>query len=280
MQYELRIALRYLRARRKEAFISITTMFTAIGVTIGVAALIITLSVMGGFEANLRQRVLSLTPQIEIQNYAGAITKYQAIEKRADKVPGVTGSDPFLIGQAMLSSGRGISGIVVRGIQPGNAVVRVRLGRYLTHGELNSLSASHPESGGRTDSGEIALGSVLAQKLRVKVGDTVRMTAPIIAGGGLSTRTGQFRVGAIFESGVNFIDRDMVFMGLARAQVFFGRAGQVDGIEAQLANLDDTRTVTAALQKEFGSHYRVRNWIEFNRAAAAGFAMLKRVYAL
>src|SRR5207245_9317943 len=104
MRYELQIALRYLRARRKDAFISITTIFTAVGVMLGVAALVIVLSVMGGFEASLRQRILSLTPQVEIQSYNGGMSDYAAIEARADAVPGVAGADPFVIGQGMASS--------------------------------------------------------------------------------------------------------------------------------------------------------------------------------
>ncbi|HKN09292.1 MAG TPA: ABC transporter permease, partial [Pseudomonadota bacterium] len=123
MRYELHIALRYLKARRKEAFISITTIFTALGVMIGVAALSIVVSVMNGFEENLRERVLSLTPHIQILSFSGSITNWADIQAQADRVPGVRGSDPFVVGQAMLSSGHGISGVVVRGVEPDNPVV-------------------------------------------------------------------------------------------------------------------------------------------------------------
>jgi lipoprotein-releasing system permease protein len=94
VRYELQIALRYLRARRRDAFISITTVFTALGVMLGVAALVIVLAVMSGFQASLRQRILSLTPQIQIESYDGAISDYKTIETRVNAVPGVTGSDP------------------------------------------------------------------------------------------------------------------------------------------------------------------------------------------
>ena len=110
MRYELAIALRYLRARRKPAFISITTFFTAIGVTIGVAALVIVLAVMNGFQASLRTRLLSLSPQIQILNYEGSISDYAAILAQAGQVPEVSGAAPFIVGQAMLSSGRGAGG--------------------------------------------------------------------------------------------------------------------------------------------------------------------------
>ena len=285
MRYELQIALRYLRARRKEAFISVTTLFTAAGVMIGVAALTIVISVMNGFEADLRERVLSLTPHIQILNYGGAITDYPAIEARAGQIAGVAGSDPFLVGQAMVSSSHGISGVLIRGVEPGNPAVVAELGRYVDRGELSNLSRKYaPDSAGAgaAPTAAIAIGGTLADKLKLKLGDTVKLVAPILSGpdSELTTKSASFEVGAVFDSGVSYIDKSMVFVSLPVAQTFFGREGKVDGIEVRLANLNDTARVTAALSQAFPSPYRIRNWIEFNQAASAGFAMLKRVYSL
>jgi lipoprotein-releasing system permease protein len=285
LRYELQIALRYLRARRKEAFISVTTLSTATGVMIGVAALIIVVSVMNGFEANLRERVLSLTPHIQILSPGGSISDYGMIESRANQVPGVKGSDPFLVGQAMISAAHGVGGALVRGIEPDNNVVIAELGRYIDHGELRSLSERYtpgPTTPGAGPIGAIAIGGTLAEKLKLKVGDTVKLVAPILSGqdSELTTKAAPFVVGAIFDSGVNYIDSSMAFVRLSLAQSFFGREGRVDGIEVHLVNLDDTARVTDALRRVFPRPYRVRNWIEFNQAASAGFAMLKRVYSL
>ena len=285
MRYELKIALRYLRARRKDAFISITTIFTAVGVMIGVAALTVTLSVMGGFEQSLKERVLSLSPQVQILNSQGSIDNYADIEKKVASVPGVNGSDAYIVGQAMLSSGRGIGGVIVRGVEPKNPVVRAQWGRYMTAGGLDDLSRSYAIPGSAADpavsAAGLAIGVSLAKKLKAKPGDAVRMVAPIISpDGSLSTKSGQFAIGAIFDSGMNFIDSNMVFMDLAHAQDFFGRTGRVDGIDIHLTNLDQTDAVTDAVRKLFANPYRVRNWIEFNENAAAGFELLKRVYAL
>jgi len=290
LRYELQIAVRYLRARRRDAFISITTIFTAVGVMIGVAALVVVLAVMGGFEASLRQRILTLTPQVQILSFNGAIANPDALLRRADASPGVAGSDPFIIGQAMVSSPRGISGVIVRGIDPKNAAITSQLRRYIQHGSLDVLSTpgggavATPAAGTAqfVADGAVAIGSTLADKLKVGVGDPLTAVVPITAGANndLTTKTGHFTVGAIFESGVAFIDRDLVFMGLGNAQRFFDREGKVDGIEVRLKNLDDTELVTAQLRASFGSGYRVSNWLEFNAAAAAGFEMLKRVYAL
>ena len=285
MRYELKIALRYLRARRKDAFISITTIFTAVGVMIGVAALTVTLSVMGGFEQSLKERVLSLSPQVQILSSQGSIDNYADIEKKVAGVPGVNGSDAYIVGQAMLSSGRGIGGVIVRGVEPANPVVRAQWGRFMTAGGLDDLSRSYaiPAIAAQPAAvaGGLAIGVSLAKKLKAKPGDAVRMVAPIFSpDGSLSTKSGQFAIGAIFDSGMNFIDTNMVFMDLAHAQDFFGRTGRVDGIDIHLTNLDQTDAVTDAVRKLFASPYRVRNWIEFNESAAAGFELLKRVYAL
>lgn len=303
LRYELQIAARYLRARRRDAFISITTIFTAIGVMIGVAALVVVLAVMGGFEQSLRQRILTLTPQVQILSFSGSIGNYAALLARANSVPGVAGSDPFIVGQAMMSSPRGISGVIARGIDPNNAAIVGQLLRYIQHGSLGSLAApgnsaastpgaaappakSAPSIASSLPAppwdGAIAIGSTLAEKLKVTIGDPVTAVVPVTAGpdNDITTKTGHFTVGAIFESGVAFLDRDLVFMGLGNAQRFFGREGKVDGIEIQLKNLDNTDIVTAQLRSLFGASYRVSNWMEFNEAAAAGFEMLKRIYAL
>ena len=285
MRYELKIAIRYLRARRKDAFISITTIFTAVGVMIGVAALTMTLSVMGGFEQSIKERVLNLSPQVQILNSQGSIDNYDDIEKKVATVTGVNGAESYIIGQAMLSSGRGIGGVVVRGVEPGNPVVRDQWGRYMIAGSLGDLARSYTvpagAAGPAVTTGGLAIGVSLAKKLKAKPGDAVRLVAPIISpDGSLSTKSGQFVIGAIFDSGMNFIDTNMVFMNLVNAQDFFGRVGKVDGVDIHLANLDQTDAVTDAMRKLFLDPYRVRNWIEFNESAAAGFALLKRVYAL
>ena len=258
------IALRYLRARRKDAFISVTTMFTAVGVTIGVAALVVMLAVMSGFETNLRQRMLSLSPQVQVQSFGGGISDYAAVQGRVDHVAGVAGSDPYIVGQGLISAAHGISGVVVRGVEPHNPVVIATLQRYVDAASLRMLeSGSSANAGGGGEHPVTApqvpgllLGGTLADKLKVKAGDRVRIVAPIIAGGNsqLSTHSADFRVAAVFNSGVQFIDSDVIFMGLATAQDFFGRPGKADGIEVKLRDLDQTTAVTEALREHARPH--------------------------
>jgi lipoprotein-releasing system permease protein len=283
------IALRYLRARRRDAFISVTTLFTAVGVTIGVAALVVMLAVMSGFETNLRERMLSLSPQVQVQSFGGAISDYATVQERIDHAAGVTGSDPYIIGQGLISGAHGVAGVVVRGVEPRNPVVIARLQRYVDAASLRMLESGAPVNAGGAGSGGsthpvpgLLLGGSLADKLKVKAGDPVRIVAPIIAGPNsqLSTRSGDFRVAGIFNSGVQFIDSEVIFMGLSTAQNFFGRPGKADGIEVKLHDLDQTTAVTDALRSMLGHTFRVTNWMEYDQAASAGFAMLKRVYAI
>lgn len=283
MRYELRIALRYLRARRKDAFISVTTLLSAVGVMIGVAALVVTLSVMGGFEASLKQRVLALSFQVEIVSIEGSIPDYRDIQQKVAAVPHVSGSDPFVIGQAMLSSGRGIGGVVVRGIEPDNPVITSQWSKYMAAGALADLMKAYNATapGQEPPQGAIAIGVTLAQKLKVKRGDPVRVIAPIIgAGGNLTARSANFIVGAIFDSGMTFLDGNMVFMDLLRAQNFFGRPNVVDGIDVHLTSLDATDPVANALREILPSQFRVRSWVQYNQSASAGFALLRRVYSM
>ena len=283
MRYELKIALRYLRARRKEAFISVTTLFTAFGVMIGVAALTITLAVMSGFQQSIKERLLNMSPQVQIHGAEGFIAKYSEVEARARSVAGVNGTEPFIYGEGMLSSGRGISGVIAFGIEPDNPLIEKKWGAYLTAGNLSRLLEQPPSPGGnpRAGVGAIAVGASLAEKLKVKIGDPVRMVAPLIsADGSLSTRTGDFVIGAIFQSGVDTTDSKMVLMALQQAQGFFGRGDRVDGIEVHLTDLNRTLAVSADLRKMLGRAYFVRNWMELNQSASAGFEMLKRVYSL
>jgi lipoprotein-releasing system permease protein len=280
LRFELKIAMRYLRARRKDAFISITTLFTAVGVTIGVAALVVMLAVMSGFENNIRQRMLSLSPQVQVQSFQGAISDYASLQKKIDNIGGVAASDAFIVGQGLISSARGLSGIVARGIEPKDPAVAAELHPYVSAASLQMLESGVPQAGAPPANG-LLLGAGLADKLKVKAGDPVRIVAPIIgAKSQLSTRSGDFRVAGIFDSGVQFIDSDVLFMSLATAQNFFGRAGKADGIEIRLNNLDDTVAVTDSLRRMLGRKFRVTNWMEYDQAASAGFAMLKRVYAM
>ncbi len=288
MRYELEIAARYLLTRHRSRSVSMTTVFTGLGIGIGVAALCIVLSVMDGFEANLRQRILRLTPPVEVTSLRGPIAEYDALVRQIASVPGVSAAAPFLNSQGMLGTPHGISGVLVRAMQPDSPVIaaNVRKSMRIVAGSLDSLLQTYPgashDGNAAGPIGAIAIGQALAEKLKVKVGDQVRIISPILAAdrNQLRVRAGQFVLGATFNSGVSFLDRNLVLMDLRPAQEFFGRDGKVDGIQVYLTDLDQTDAVTRKLQALLSFPYVVRNWAQINQAYSAGFAMLKRVYSL
>jgi lipoprotein-releasing system permease protein len=176
----------------------------------------------------------------------------------------------------MAGSADAVAGVYVRGVEPQNPVVAGRFRDYIVQGSLGEL-ARKSASG----DGSVAIGATLADKLKVKVGDPLNLTIPIVAASGeLTSRTARFIVGAIFETGVALADDNLMIMQLERAQKFFGREGRVDGVEVRLRSLDDTAQVTRELGASLGRGYRISNWTEYNQAAADGFELLKRVYAL
>jgi lipoprotein-releasing system permease protein len=164
-------------------------------------------------------------------------------------------------------------------------VVQSEWSRYMSDGSLDNLAQNYTLAGigggPPVSTSGVAIGVGLAKKLKAKRGDAVRIVAPIVQpDGSLSTKAGEFAVGAIFDSGMNFIDTNLVFMDLSRAQDFFGRPGRADGVDIHLTNLDHTQAVTDSARKLFVRPYVVRNWIDSNESAAAGFELLRRVYAM
>jgi len=288
LRYEFQIAARYLLTRHKTRSVSVTTAFTGLGVAIGVAALCVVISVMNGFEANLRERVLRLTPPVEVTSVAGPIGDYDALARRINRVEGVAGSVPFLNSQAMLSSRHGISGVLVRAVEPDNtvAVSQLRKSMRVVSGSIESLRLDYPATAsgeqGQPRIGALLMGGALASRLEVSTGDRLRVVSPILSADReqLRVRVGDAIVGGLFSSGVSFVDRNLVIMNLRAAQQFFGRGVKADGIQVYLDDLSQTSRVTRALQTELAYPYVVRNWTELNQAYAAGFAMLKLVYSL
>ncbi len=141
MRYELTIGLRYLRAKRKEAFISLITVISVVGVMIGVMTLNIVLAVMTGFEEDLRDRILGFNPHIVVTSYAGAIRDGDAVAAEVRDTPGVSAAAPLVYSQVMLSTGRNVSGVVVRGVPPEEDDAVVDLRKHLTSGSLEGLGA-------------------------------------------------------------------------------------------------------------------------------------------
>jgi len=284
MRYELFIGLRYLRAKRKHAFISLITIISMAGVMIGVMTLNIVLSVMTGFEEDLRDRILGFNPHILVLSYSGSIPDVETLLPRIEKVPGVVAAAPFVYGQVMLSSGQNVAGVVVRGVDP-NARGAVDIEHLLREGHLRALAEKQevlePNSArGRVALPGIILGKELSRQLGLGVGDIVNVISPLGTPSaiGLVPRVKRFVAVGIFESGMSEYDASLVYMTLAEAQQFFDLDHSVTGVEVRVADLYQARAVARRLAEHLGFPYRVRDWMEINHNLFSALKLEKTVY--
>jgi len=291
MGYELMVGLRYLRAKRKEAFISLITVISIVGVMIGVMTLNIVLAVMTGFEEDLRDRILGFNPHIMVVSYAGTIDEPEAVVADVRAQPGVTAATPMIYGQAMLSTGRQVSGVVVRGVPPDLVDASVDLSQHLTSGSTAGLGADFTVPIEGADAGAdgaartvtltgVILGSELAQQLGVGVGDPVSVVSPLGTPSpvGMVPKVKRFAVAGTFDSGMFEYDASLIYMALADAQRFFGLGAAITGVEVRVADIYRSQEVARGIEGALGTPYRARDWMEVNRNLFLAFRLEKVVY--
>lgn len=283
MRYELFIGLRYLRAKRKEAFISLITVISGLGVMIGVMTLNIALAIMTGFEEDLRDRILGFNPHVVVLNFNGAIGDYEQTIERIKQDPDVVAAGPFIYGQVMLSAQQQVTGVVVRGV-PSEPDGVLDLQEHLKEGELGDLGkmyevAIEGGSGFAKLPGLIA-GQDVARQLGLVVGDVVSVISPITkpTAVGLLPRVKRFVLVGIFDSGMAEYDSSMVYMDLTTAQRFFEMDDTVSGVEVRVDALYHAEEVAARLRETLTFPFRVRSWMEVNHNLFSALQLEKTVY--
>ena len=221
--FEWMLSLRYLRARRKEGFISVIAGFSFLGIMLGVATLIIVMAVMNGFRQELLSKILGLNGHLLIQPLESPLTDWQAVADRISKVPGVRLAAPIVEGQALASSPFNASGVLVRGIRAGDLAKLGSIANNIKQGTLAGFDAGQG----------IAIGSRLAEQLSLRAGDNLTLVAPrgAVTPMGTTPRIKAYRIAAVFEIGMSEYDTAFVFMPLTEAQAYFNRAGDVTAIE-------------------------------------------------
>ena len=293
MPYELMIGLRYLRAKRSEAFISLITMISIVGVMIGVMTLNIVLAVMTGFEEDLRDRILGFNPHIVLVSYAGTIANPDEVVQKVRDTPGVAAAAPLVYSQVMLSSGQSVSGVVVRGVPPDLEEAVVDLQAHLTSGSLAGLGApfevliegsdKDADNNGRPDTTTLTgviLGQELAKQLGLAIGDPVSVVSPLGTPSpvGPIPKVKRFALAGTFDSGMYDYDSGLLYMGLADAQKFFGLGNAITGVEIRVTDLYDAERVARRLEQTLGTPFRARDWMEVNRNLFLAFKLEKVVY--
>jgi lipoprotein-releasing system permease protein len=272
--YEWFISLRYLRAKHRQGFISLISLISVAGITVGVIALIVVLSVYSGFTDGLRDQILGINSHIIVQQSAGVIDDYELTRERVLTVPGVTGATPYLYAQTLLSGSSGGSGVVLRGIDPLTATKVISLGDQMVAGAMADLIRQPDE---RIPG--IILGKQLANDLRVGPGSKVRLISPSgpLTPMGVIPKIKTSQVVGIFESGMYEYDSSLAFMELSAVQDFLETGDIAHGIEVTVdkKDLNKADQIAKAISNKLGAGIITRDWMAMNRNLFAAFKLEK-----
>ncbi|MBI2987243.1 MAG: lipoprotein-releasing ABC transporter permease subunit [Deltaproteobacteria bacterium] len=284
MNYELFIGLRYLRARRRETFISLITVISILGVMIGVMTLNVVMAVMTGFEEVLRDRLLGINAHVAVVKSGDRLTEYEKVVGHIMQEKGVVAAAPSVYGQVMVTSGGRVSGVVVRGIDPERANRVVDIERYIKEGSLQGLKRRHvlQVEGRSVPLPGVVLGTRLAGQLRVMVGDPIQVVSPLGTPTvlGVVPKVRRFVVAGLFDSGMHEYDATLVYMSLADAQQFFEIGDSVSSVEIRVQDVYQAQDVARRIQQRLGLPYWVEDWSRLWPNLFSALRLEKTVYFL
>ena len=271
MNWQLLVSLRYLTSKHKEKFISAISLISILGVAIGVAALIIVIAVMSGFDEDLRNKIVGTYSHIEVVSDYGVSPSAEFMD-RILKTRHVSSASYFLNTQALIRYNDSVTGVVVKGIVPKDEVRVSRLGEYMSAGSLDMAGSG------------IVIGSELADKLDAKIGDHVSLISPssvelkeIKFPGTFKVEGKSFRVAGIFKSGMYEYDMNLVYMDISDAQKLAGVKALASGVSVRVDNALEVDSVKRALQVGLGLPYDVRTWVELNKNLLVALKLEKTV---
>jgi lipoprotein-releasing system permease protein len=253
LPYEYFVGLRYTRAKRRNHFISFISMTSMAGIALGVAALIVVLSVMNGFQKELRARILGVASHVQITGFDGGLSSWQQVAEDAKRHPQVVAAAPYVMAQALLSFDNTVQGALIRGVTPELENTVAEFGQSMKQGALGNLAPG--EFG-------IVLGSELARNLGVRMNEKVTVIAPQgqVTAAGVLPRLKQFRVVGIFEVGMYEYDSGLALIDLADAQKLYRLDDRVSGVRLKLKDLFAAPVVTSDLQLTLRSDVYVSDW--------------------
>ena len=259
MPFELHIALRYLLARRRQAFISVISLISTLGVAVGVTALIIALALMTGLQGELRDRILGAGAHVYVWK-AGGLGDYRAEVERISGLPGVTGAAPAIIGKAMIRTGRGEGFITLKGIDPALEGRVTDLARSMVQGQVADLE------GGEADVPGILIGADLARELGAEVGDSVTVLTPegTLSPMGLMPRARRLQVAGVFRLGLFEYDSASGFVTLDIASRLLNTPPQL--IELRVEDFYAASDVARRLEDALGPQYAATDWSDQNQS--------------
>lgn len=250
---ELFIGLRYTRARRRNNFISLITLLSILCVALGVWALITVMSVMNGFERELRDRILGVASHITVAQGRGLMNDVLPVEQAAAEIPAVIGSAPYIMGQGMLARGSRVAGAIIRGVVPEQESTVTDVLDKLIEGDADSLIPGQYN---------VIIGSALAGQLGLGMGSKVTVISPQgqVTPAGMIPRIKRFTVSGIFDLGMYEYDNGLALVDLEDAATFFRKSGQVDGVRIKLDDVFRAPEITTEFQLALGPEFRVTDW--------------------
>lgn len=271
MFFELFLSIRYLRAKRKQAFISVITVISVLGVMIGVMALVVVLSVMNGFRADLMSKILGVKSHLLVLSYKGAFNDYKRVAGRVGQVEGAVATTPFIHSQVMVNRSGNVSGAILRGIHPQTAGNVLSIEGMIKNGSLSSLESSW--DGLPT----IIIGNELSKQLGAYPGDILNMISPEgkLTPMGRVPNSQKYKVTAVFDSGMYEYDASMVFVSLKEAQAFLGFGDRVSGLEVRVKDVYRSDKVGIKIQNALGNPYWTKDWKVMNRSLFSALKLEK-----
>jgi lipoprotein-releasing system permease protein len=275
LPFELHIALRYLLAKRKQAFISVISLISTLGVTVGVMAVIIALAVMTGLQQELRDRILGSQPHIYVSR-TGGIADYQAEAARLRQIPHVVGAAPAILGRALITASRNQEFISLKGIDPGLEPEVSDVARSLQSGSLDALAAKTEDQ-----LEGILLGKDLASNLGVTVGDSVVVLTPegTLSPMGMIPSRKKLRVAGVFSLGLIEFDSTYGFVSLEVAKRMLSK-DQVDFLQLRVDDIYQAPAIARQVSARLGDQYFTQDWAEMNRSLFSALTLEKIAVSL
>jgi lipoprotein-releasing system permease protein len=274
MGYEWFISLRYLKAKRRQGFISLISIISVAGVAVGVMALIVVLAVMTGFTDSLREKILGINSHIVVQRLGNGITDYKGLSQEILQENGVMAATPYTYSQTMLSAFDASAGAVIRGIDPTTANDVLSLNSQLAKGRVSDLNNGSLSPGdSKTDKlpsrvlPGIILGKELAKNLHVGINDNIRLFSPSgpLTPMGVIPKIKTCRVVGIFDTGMYEYDSSLAYISLTAAQDFLELGDNVHGLELKVDDIYKASEIAAKLEEKLGFGYNVKDWISMNQ---------------
>jgi len=268
--YELFVGLRYTRAKRRNHFISFISLTSMLGIALGITALITVISVMNGFENELRHRILGMTSHATINSYRGNLKEWESLKEISDKHPKVVASAPYIQKEGMVTHGQQVNGAILRGVDPKLEPTVSTVADQMVSGSFAKLE---------TGQYQVVIGQELADVLAVMVGDKITVVSPSasVSIAGVMPRLKRFTVAGTFEVGMHEYDSAMVLMHLDDARKLFKMGDGVSGLRLKLDDMFEAPQVSRELADEVPGLYWVRDWSQYHSNFFRALKTEKRV---